>query len=117
MGTRKVLDMDEETPDFDELRSAQNHYEEFLEELDRFQLAYAQGASVENELELIEEDIRDVRSYLKVEIEYLETEDFLVGGNPSNYSEKATELFSPRIKSLEDRFESAERYLERLRNR
>ena len=62
----------------------------------------------------MEDDIRETRAYLKVELQNLEPTDFLVGGNPEEYREKAEKLFGPRIESLESRFEAAENYRERI---
>lgn len=113
----RVIDPDEETPDLEALREAQQKYETFLKELDRWQIAKEQGAEVKEELELVEDDIRDTRSYLKVELEYLDSQNFLIGEYNSEHSEAAQEIYRPRVESVKRRFESAEEYYEDLRNR
>lgn len=116
-GEPRVIDMDEEIPEYDTLLEAQDTYEELLEELERYSMAKLQGAEVEDELELVRDDIRDTRAYLKVEMEDLGPTDFIVGENEEDYREKAEKLFSPQIDFLEDRFEASEQYRDELRQR
>ena len=111
---QRIYDVEEETPDFESLLWAQNTYEEILGELDGYTTAAVEDEETREEIEMMKEDIRDTRAYLKVELQNLEPTDFLVGGNPEEYEEKAEKLFGPRIESLESRFEAAENYRERV---
>ena len=116
-GDLRIINMDEETPDYDTMLEAQDTYEDLLEELERYSLAKIQGAEVDEELELVGEDIRDTRAYLKVEMESVEPTDFFVGGDPEEYREKAEKIFGPKIDFLEERFETAEEYRQELTQR
>lgn len=116
-GDLRIIDMDEETPDYDTMLEAQDTYEDLLEELERYSLAKIQGAEVDEELELVRDDIRDTRAYLKVEMESVEPTDFFVGGDPEEYREKAEKIFGPKIDFLEERFETAEEYRQELTQR
>lgn len=116
-GDLRIIDMDEETPDYDTMLKAQDTYEDLLEELERYSLAKIQGAEVDEELELVRDDIRDTRAYLKVEMESVEPTDFFVGGDPEEYRKKAEKIFGPKIDFLEERFETAEEYRQELTQR
>ena len=116
-GNVRVIDMDEETPDYDTLIEAQDTYEELLGELERYSMANIQGADVEEELDLVKDDIRDTRAYIKVDMESIEPTDFFVGGDPDEYREKAEKIFRPKIDFLEERFETAEEYRQELNQR
>ncbi|WP_414837805.1 hypothetical protein ACK3SF_00145 [Candidatus Nanosalina sp. VS9-1] len=116
-GNPRIIDMDEEMPDYDTILKAQNTYEELLEELERYSMAKIQGGDVQEELELVRDDIRDTRAYIKVEIETVQPQDFIVGDDAGEYDEKAERLFRPKVDFLEERFESAEEYREHLLDR
>lgn len=80
-------------------------------------MADLEGAEVDEELALVRDDIRDTRAYLKVEIENVEPEDFVVGEGSEDNSEKAERFFGPKLESLEGRFHTAEQYRQKLKQR
>ncbi len=121
---RDIIDVDEETPDYEGLLDIQHQYEEVLREMDRLQYGVNNTDDVDareemrGDLEQIREMSAEYAAELRIELSELDVTDFVIGAHdPENHREVLESVYGPKVEFLKDRFEVAEDYHQKLRDR
>lgn len=117
----EVIDMEEKTPDLDQIYEDISDYKNVLRDIDRLQFAYIQADGSDDiieELDSLYNQASNLSSRIGMGIEEMDATDFLVGSSdPEECRDKLETFYSPELDFIEKLYNTMEDYHEELRER